>query len=143
MVGTVTLNFPAAPVVNLPLYAKSLLHTSDVTLAALPVCENSSFAVLVLIFNHCFLNPYYCGSVVIQQDMMVAMIDSDNVCMYVCMYIGDRACDAAAGPPGLGPDGPGVHDTGSDSSGGFRGIRRSGVEAGPNLPLCWYVCMYV
>jgi len=34
--GSLHLSFPAAPVVNLPLYAKSLLHASDVTLTKLP-----------------------------------------------------------------------------------------------------------
>ncbi len=36
LVGRVNLKFPAKQVVNFPLYAKSLLHNSDVTLRALP-----------------------------------------------------------------------------------------------------------
>lgn len=35
-IGSISVSFPSKPVVNLPLYAKSLLHSSDVTLEALP-----------------------------------------------------------------------------------------------------------
>lgn len=38
--GSVTFKFPAKPVINLPLYAKSLLHTSDTTLKPLPEIEH-------------------------------------------------------------------------------------------------------
>jgi hypothetical protein len=40
VVGSIELKFPSRPVVNLPLYAKSLLHTSDTTLEALPEIEH-------------------------------------------------------------------------------------------------------
>lgn len=40
VVGSIELKFPNRPVVNLPLYAKSLLHTSDTTLQALPEIEH-------------------------------------------------------------------------------------------------------
>ena len=40
LVGSVTFKFPTKPVVNLPLYARSLLHTSDTTLQALPEIEH-------------------------------------------------------------------------------------------------------
>jgi len=40
IVGSIDLKFPSKPVVNLPLYAKSLLHTSDNTLQALPQIEH-------------------------------------------------------------------------------------------------------
>jgi hypothetical protein len=40
VIGSIELKFPSRPVVNLPLYAKSLLHTSDTTLQALPEIEH-------------------------------------------------------------------------------------------------------
>jgi hypothetical protein len=40
IIGSMDLKFPTKPVINLPLYAKSLLHTSDNTLTALPEIEH-------------------------------------------------------------------------------------------------------
>ena len=79
MVGTVTLNFPAAPVVNLPLYTKSLLHTSDVTLKALPV----GFQILRFLLTAAF---YVCDvdSVVMNVRTCICMY------VYVCMYVSCR-----------------------------------------------------